>query len=174
LILFLALPFTACSDLTPGGPVEEGASLLTGVKVYEVKNNRFRWKLVSASARFEDGETRVYFDTPKVLLYDDEALSSELQAETGFLNMAAKEAQLERNVIVTSKKDGMTLLTSRLFFSSKKDRIWTDDPVVIHKGDTITHGRGFTAKPDLSEIEITRQETKTRRDAPGRKNNGGR
>jgi LPS export ABC transporter protein LptC len=142
--------------------VEEGASLLTGVNVSEIRGNRFRWKLESAAARFEDGETRLYFDNPKMFFFTDDKPSSELNAETGFINMAGEEAQLERSVLVKSKTDGMTLLTSRLFFSSKKNKIWTDDPVTILKGNTVTHGRGFTANPDLSEIEITRQETTTK------------
>lgn len=87
--------------------------------------------------------------------------------------MADKEAQLERNVVVRSKADGMTLLTSRLFFSSRMNKIWTDDPVTILKGDTVTRGRGFTANPDLSEIEISRQETTTNKPAVPVKRNGG-
>ena len=79
--------------------------------------------------------------------------------------MVKKDAQLERNVKVVSRTDAMTLLTSRLFFSSKKDKIWTEDPVTILKGNTVTRGHGFRANPDLSKIEITRQETTTREKA---------
>ncbi len=153
--------------------MEEGASLLTGVKVSEVRRNQLHWKLDSAAARFEDGETKLHFDDPIMFFYNDDNPSSELKAETGFLDIAGEEAQLERNVVVKSKADGMTLLTSRLFFSSKKNKIWTDDPVTILKGDTITHGQGFTANPDLSEIVITRQETTTNPAAALKNKHGG-
>ncbi len=153
--------------------MEEGASLLTGVEVSEVRGNLLRWKLNSVSARFEDGETRLFFDDPNMFFYNDDKPSSELKAEAGFINMAGEEAQLERSVVVKSKADGMTLLTSRLFFSSKRNKIWTDDPVTILKGDTITHGRGFTANPDLSEIEITRQETTRSAPADMKNKHGG-
>lgn len=138
---------------------------MTGVKVSEVNGNSVRWTLDSGTARFEDGETKIYFDNPKMRLFEDGKSSSDLYAETGFINMVKKDAQLEKNVKVVSKTDGMTLLTSRLFFSSEKDKIWTDDPVTILKGDNITRGQGFTANPDLSKIEITRQETTTRKKA---------
>ena len=141
--------------------IQEGASLLTGVKVSEVNDNQLKWTLVSKTARFEDGETRIYFDNPKMDLFENNRLTSKLNAETGFLNMTRKDAQLEHNVRVESKTDGMILTTTRLFFSSAKDKIWTDDPVTILKGDTITQGRGFTANPDLSEIVITQQKTTT-------------
>ncbi|HOW90216.1 MAG TPA: LPS export ABC transporter periplasmic protein LptC [Elusimicrobiales bacterium] len=163
----------ACSEPAPPGAVHEGASLLSDVRITEMRDNRHHWKLSSVAARFEDGETRLYFDHPEISFYDDDKPSSELKAETGFINMAEKEAQLERNVVVNSRTDGMTLLTSRLFFSSAKNKIWTDDPVTILKGDTVTRGRGFTANPDLSEIVINRQETTTNRTSDPGKNKGG-
>jgi len=162
LVLFPVL--AACSG-GPAGPgaaaVGEGASLLTGVKFSQVNDNQLKWTLVSNTARFEDGETKIYFDNPKMDLFEDNKLTSKLKAETGFLNMLKKDAQLERTVRVESETDGMVMLTTRLFFSSEKNKIWTDDPVTIYKGDTVTQGRGFTANPDLSEIAITQQETTT-------------
>ena len=136
---------------------------MTGVRISEITDNTVRWTMDSGTARFEDGETKIYFDSPKMHLFDGGKPSSDLYAETGFINMVKKDAQLETNVKVVSRSDGMTLLTSRLFFSSEKDKIWTDDPVTILKGKTVTRGRGFTANPDLSKIEITRQETTTRK-----------
>jgi LPS export ABC transporter protein LptC len=141
--------------------VREGASLMTGVRFSQVDDNQLKWTLASKTARFEDGETRIYFDHPKMDMFENNRLTSRLNAETGFLNMTKKDAQLEKAVRVDSETDGMTLLTARLFFSSEKNKIWTDDPVTILKGKTVTHGLGFTANPDLSEIVITRQETTT-------------
>lgn len=141
--------------------MQEGASLMTGVKFSQVNDNRLQWTLVSKTARFEEGETRIHFTDPKMDLFEDDKLTSKLKAETGFLDMTKQDAQLEKDVRVESKTDGMVLLTTRLFFSSEKKKIWTDDPVTILKGNTVTQGRGFTANPDLSEIAITQQETTT-------------
>ncbi len=135
---------------------------MTGVRVSQVNDNQLQWTLVSKTARFENGETMVYFKDPKMDLFNNNKLTSKLRSETGFMNMVKKDAQLEKNVRVESKADGMVLLTSRLFFSTDKNKIWTDDPVTIIKGDTITKGLGFTANPDLSMIAITQQETTTR------------
>lgn len=136
---------------------------MTGVRISEIIDNTVRWTVDSGTARFEDGETKIYFDNPKMNFFDDGKPSSDIYAETGFINMVKKDAQLEKNVKVVSRTDGMTLLTARLFFSSEKDKIWTDDPVTILKGNTVTRGRGFKANPDLSEIQIARQETTTRK-----------
>jgi LPS export ABC transporter protein LptC len=145
---------------------------MTGVKFSEVNNNQIRWTLDATTARFVDGETRIYLDGPKIHLFENGAPSSDIDAETGFLNMAQKDAQIETNVKVVSKSEAMTMLTSRLFFSSEKNIIWTEDPVTILRGDTITHGKGLTAKPDLSEIEITQQETTPNPAANGKKSDG--
>ncbi len=134
---------------------------MTGVRFSQVNDNQLQWTLVSKTARFEEGETRIYFYSPKMDLFKDNKLTSKLKSETGFLNMIKKDAQLEKNVRVESNTDGMLLLTTRLFFSSEKNKIWTDDAVTIFKGNTVTQGRGFTANPDLSEIAITQQETTT-------------
>ena len=159
----LPLALSACSgDPTKlGEAVREGASLMTGVKFSQVNDNQRQWTLTSKTARFEDGETKIFFDNPRMDLFKNDSLASKLEAETGFLNMIQKDAQLQKDVRVESKTDGMRLLTTRLFFSSEKNKIWTDDPVEIYKGNTVTQGRGFTANPDLSEIAITHQETTT-------------
>jgi LPS export ABC transporter protein LptC len=164
----LAVILCACSESGPPryeGTVQEGASLLTDVKISEINENKLKWTLLSKTARFEDGETMIYFDNPKIDMFENNKLASKLNAESGFLNMIRNDARLEKSVRVVSEADGMVLLTSKLFFSSEKNKIWTDDPVTILKGNSITHGRGITANPDLSEIEITQQETTT----PGNK-----
>ncbi len=162
LSFFLPLAFSACTGNPPGGAViQEGASLLTGLTVSQMNGTQLKWSLASKTARFEDGETRIYFYNPKMDLFENNKLTSKLKADAGFLNMTRKDAQLEKDVRVESKTDGMILLTRKLFFSSGKNKIWTDDPVTIHKGNTVIKGRGFTANPDLSEIAITQQETTT-------------
>lgn len=121
--------------------------------------NLSNWSLDSLTARLEKGETLIYFEHPFIKFFDNDRVSSQLKADTGFLDMIEKNAELVTNVRVVSKTEAMTLETSKLFFSSAKNKIWTEEDVVIHKGGSVTRGHGFTANPDLSEIEITRQET---------------
>lgn len=161
-LLTLSLAFSACSESHDGAEqVREGASLMTGVQVSQVNDNYLQWTLAAGTARFEDGDTKIYFDGPKMDLFKNDNLTSRLNADNGFLDMTKKDAQLEKNVRVEAKADGMILTTTRLFFSSDKNKIWTDDPVTILKGNTVTKGRGFTANPDLSRIAIKHQETTT-------------
>ncbi|MBU2529815.1 MAG: LPS export ABC transporter periplasmic protein LptC [Elusimicrobia bacterium] len=37
--------------------------------------------------------------------------------------------------------------------------MWTQEKVTIYRENTIVTGEGLTANPDLSEIEISNQET---------------
>ena len=73
---------------------------MTGVRFSQVNNNQLQWSLVSKTARFEEGETRIYFHNPKMDLFKDNKLATKLESETGFLNMIKKDAQLEKNVRV--------------------------------------------------------------------------
>ena len=108
----------------------------------------------------EEKNGLIYFTAPDVKFYDGNVLSSEITSLKGELKMREKEAELTGSVHVDARKDGMKLETSRLFFSSARNKIWTGEPVTIYKERTIIKGRGFTANPDLSEIEILHQETR--------------
>lgn len=122
--------------------------------------NASDWTLDAKTARLEESETRIYFEAPRLRFFEKERATSELGADTGFLDLAKKDAELVRNVVVVSWAERMTLKTEKLFFSSAKNKIWTDEDVTVLRGKNVMHGRGFTANPDLTEIEINRQETK--------------
>ncbi|MBI4802172.1 MAG: LPS export ABC transporter periplasmic protein LptC [Elusimicrobia bacterium] len=154
------LAAAGCSDKDKSGAAAEGAGLLRGVRVSQIDANISNWTLDSKAARLEESETRIYFEEPRIKFFEKNEVSSELKADTGFLDLLKKDAELARNVLVVSKAEQLTLETARLFFSSEKNKIWTDEEVTILRGRNVIRGLGFTANPDLSEIEITRQETK--------------
>ncbi|MBU2572547.1 MAG: LPS export ABC transporter periplasmic protein LptC [Elusimicrobia bacterium] len=159
--LFACLLIAAgCSGKGKSGAAAKGAGLFTGLRVSQIEANISNWTLDSKAARLEERETRMYFEGPSIKFFKKNEVSSELKADTGFLDLVKKDAGLVKNVLVVSKAEQMTLETDKLFFSSEKNKIWTDEEVKILKGRNVIHGRGFTANPDLSEIEITRQETR--------------
>lgn len=100
------------------------------------------------------------FSSPVMQFYDANKVSSVIKARSGLLEPSKKSAVLSIDVSVDAKKDGMLLKTEKLYYSSAKGKIWTDEKVTLFRGKTVIKGRGFTANPDLSEIEIEHQETK--------------
>ena len=140
-----------------------GVSMLEGFTMAETAAGASRWRLEAASGRLDEKKGRIDFASPRIKFYTDDKVSSEVTSSSGTLLMQSKDAELDGSVEVTSASDGMRLLTSRLFYASAKGKIWTDAPVTILRGRTVIKGRGFTANPDLSEIEIQHQETRMAR-----------
>jgi len=108
----------------------------------------------------EDLESRMTFSLPVMHFYEAGRVSSIIKAKSGQFEPSKKSAILSANVSVDAKKDGMLLKTEKLYYSSEKGKIWTDEKVTLFRGKTVIKGKGFTANPDLSEIEIEHQETK--------------
>ncbi len=155
-LLFAA---SACGTEGPN-EVLPGVSLLRDFSISENLGNSERWSLDAERGRLDEKGGMITFTSPKVRFYGEGRVTSEITSRTGSLKMHEKSAVLNDSVEVNALRDGMRLYTGRLFYSSARGKIWTDEPVTIHKGRTVIKGRGFTANPDLSEIEIRRQETR--------------
>lgn len=119
-----------------------------------------RWALDSALGRLDEKKGVIAFEAPRIKFFDKGRVSSEISALRGTLQMKEKAAELTDEVVVNARRDGMKLKTTKLYYSSARGKIWTEEAVTILKGRTVITGRGFTANPDLSEIEIQRQETR--------------
>jgi len=157
------LPVAAalCACARPEAPLPvQGTSLIENLAVAEAGAGAARWRLKARTSVMDEKKGKIYFTDPVVKFYDAEKISSEVTSLKGEVFMHKKEAELTGDVKVNSLKDDMRLATSRLFYSSARDKIWTPERVTIYQGKTVITGRGFTANPDLSEIEITHQETR--------------
>lgn len=162
LLAALLAAAAACSG-KEGREASPGVSLIRGLTVSETDAADRKWALDSDAARMDEKKGVIYFTAPRIKFYDNDAVSSVITSRNGFLQMKEKAAELTGDVRVDSSKDGMRLETTRLFYSSARGKIWTEEPVTIYKERTVIKGRGFTANPDLSEIEIEHQETRMHR-----------
>jgi len=155
----LLLALAACSD---PGPREAapGISLLKNFSMAEAAAGAFTWQLDAETGRLDEKKGVIIFTAPRIKFFTKDKVSSEITSRSGLLRMQEKSAELTDEVEVNSKTDGMRLQTTKLYYSSARAKIWTEEPVTIYKGRTVIRGRGFTANPDLSEIEIRHQETR--------------
>ncbi len=160
--LFLLGALCACSG-DKAREAAPGVSLLENFRMAESAAGGRRWSLEAASGRLDEKKGLIAFVSPKIKFYTDGKVTSELTARTGLLHMKDKAAELTEDVRIDAVAEGMNLRTARLFYSSARGKVWTDDPVTILRGRTVIKGRGFTANPDLSEIEIRHQETRMSR-----------
>jgi lipopolysaccharide export system protein LptC len=82
-----------------------------------------------------------------------------ITASRGRFDIEQKSATLEGDVVAQSETDHKRLETQLLHYSLPRALIWTDEAVKITQDGTIVRGRGFEAKPDMSEITVRQQET---------------
>ncbi len=149
----------ACSGKGPAADFPTGAGLITGLRVAERETSDPRWALESRSAEMDEKSGRLRFSSPRITFFDEGDKSSVITAGRGELDMATRDARLESGVRVDSRSEGMTLVTETLSFSAADNKILTEDEVLITRGRTRIKGRGFRANPDLSRIELKKQET---------------
>lgn len=157
-VLLLAA-LAACSGKAQG-VAAPGVSLVKDFSIAESDAVSSHWHLDAESAVLLEKEGLMRFIAPRLKFYDGDSVSSEITSKFGLTRTRGKAAELTGDVVVNSLKDGMRLETTKLYYSSARGKIWTDEPVTIYKDRTIIKGRGFTANPDMSEIEIEHQETR--------------
>ncbi len=159
LLLPVILSLAACEGAVPQDALP-GVSLLENFSVAETSPDGTRWRLDADKGRLDEKRGLITFTTPRIKFYEAGKVSSEITSRAGSLKMNEKSAVLNEEVQVNSMKDGMRLATTKLYYSDARGKIWTEEPLTIYKGRTVIKGRGFTANPDLSEIEIHHQETR--------------
>ncbi|OGR62946.1 MAG: LPS export ABC transporter periplasmic protein LptC [Elusimicrobia bacterium GWB2_63_22] len=159
LALLLLAALAACSA-EKSREAAAGVSLLENFSMAESLAGSSRWRLDSALGRLDEKKGVIAFESPKIKFYEGGRVTSEITALSGVLQMKDNSAELTDDVVIDAKRDGMQLKTTKLYYSSARGKVWTEEPVTIYKGRTVIKGRGFTANPDLSEIEIQRQETR--------------
>ena len=157
--LLLLAALAACSD-SGQGVAAPGVSLVKYFSIAESDAVSSHWRLDAESAVLLEKEGLMRFIAPRIKFYDGDTVSSQIVSKFGFMRTREKFAELNGDVVVNSMKDGMRLKTTKLYYSSARGKIWTEEPVTIYKERTVTKGRGFTANPDLSQIEIEHQETR--------------
>ncbi len=149
----------ACSRNGPAADFPSGAGLITGLRVTERETSDPRWSLESRAATLDEKSGVLDFASPRITFFEAGGTASVITSGEGKLDMATQDARLEKGVRVDSRSEGMTLVTETLRFSSAENKILTEDEVLITRGRTRIKGRGFRANPDLSRIELKKQET---------------
>ena len=94
-----------------------------------------------------------------VTLFEDAVPISSGSADSVSVNNSSSDFDLEGNITVVSYHDKATLATSQLHWDAKERKIYSDEDVMVARGDLIVRGKGLVAEPDLSQITIYNQVT---------------
>ena len=132
---------------------------MTQLSMYEMENGSYKWEVKAAEAIIRGTDERALLTKPVMKFYKDGKVISVVKSQKGMLFPETKDIDLKDDVFVETISDGSVLRGKTLHFSSSQNKIWSKDPVILDRSGTKINGAGFTAKPDLSEIIIEKQET---------------
>ena len=93
----------------------------------------------------------------EVWFYDStETLQSQIRANYAIFQQNQELWIARNNVVVINTQKNDTLSTEELYWDQAKGNIYTEKYVRIVNNDGIIHGKGLTAKQDLSNYRITK------------------
>ena len=140
--------------------IPEGTQRMLRVRMLQTESGRAAWELEADQADIQEASEEVRLERPVFRIHQKDRDTTRIQARTGRFRTDSHDIAFEGRVIAASLRDATTLYTEALAYSMKDGRIWTDDPVRIVRPDGTVRGRGFTAKPDMSEMTILKQEAR--------------
>ena len=173
LILFLIILLYSCSNdpeevkefiKTENLPIEK----IEGAEMLQTENGILKVQIIAETIkRFQDAQPQLVFSNGlKVVFYNDSGLvKSILKAENAEIDKTNNIMTASESVFLTSS-DGKTLETEKLIWDENKNKIYTDNKVIIRTSKELIEGEGFESNPDFSEYSISKIEGTFNFEAP--------
>lgn len=157
-ILCLLFIFSACQEIEMpayDGKAEDLPDQEAWNTTIFLSQDGRRQALIKAAhrARYDDRQATIIDDGIYVEFYDDEGLSSTLEAERGVIDEASHNLWVYGQVVIKSPEHG-TLETDSLRWLEDKNLIETDAPVKLSTERDVITGQGFEADPGLKNWTI--------------------
>lgn len=159
LLLPLLLLAAGCMDTSGGSDAGTLTQEIRGLTMYEFRSGKTEWSVTAKRAVLSDASSTAQLFSPEVQISKRNKLTARIKANKGVVDIEKKTVTLLENVDGVSETEKVTIKTMRLDFDIDRDLIWTDQPITLTQSGVKVKGQGFSAKPDLSEIEIKKQET---------------
>ncbi len=112
--------------------------------------------------QFEEPERIILDGNVRAELYQDNRHTSTLTADSAVVFREESVMHAFGNVMAKSDS-GVTLLTEKLAYSQKSEKIMSDTTVTVTTAEDTLHGTGFESNSDLTEWQITKPWGVTRR-----------
>jgi len=151
----LLLSYRAKKEKYPSTERIENIPLLQaeGVKITGWnKEGEKSWHLKADSVKqFTD---KIILNKVRIEFLNNEQPASRGEADIAIMDSSTSNLLLKENIKLISYVDKVELSTSELEWTASEKNLYTKEKVVLKRGDFVMEGRGLTANPDLSRIEI--------------------
>ena len=163
LIFFLIILLYSCSNdpeevkgfiKTENLPIEK----IEGAEMLQTENGILKVQIIAETIkRFQDVQPQLVFSNGlEVVFYNDSGLvRSILKAENAEIDKTNNIMMASESVFLTSS-DGKTLETEKLIWDENKNKIYTENKVIIRTSKELIEGEGFESNPDFSEYSISK------------------
>ena len=163
LIFFLIILLCSCSNdpeevkgfiKTENLPIEK----IEGAEMLQTENGILKVQIIAETIkRFQDVQPQLVFSNGlEVVFYNDSGLvRSILKAENAEIDKTNNIMMASESVFLTSS-DGKTLETEKLIWDENKNKIYTENKVIIRTSKELIEGEGFESNPDFSEYSISK------------------
>ena len=136
-----------------GGAKEAPKMEINNFKLMQTSGKKKQWELVADRAiEYESGnEVQIY--NAVINFFKNDKLALILKADQGLIYLGSSDIKMRGNVNAVTP-DSMSLITDSLTWLSRKEKLVTDDKIVITRGGTRIEGIGLEADPGLGKLNI--------------------
>lgn len=155
-LVFIAAA-AGCSKETVS-PAQEPFQIMHDFTMTQTVERRTLWKLSAPIARIAlDGASEL--DNPVVEFYREGSHASTANADRAAVSPGSTQVHLEGDVVIKAHREKVTLKTEKLDYRADKDRIRTEEDVLIERPGATVRGKGMEADSALNDITIFKQRT---------------
>lgn len=159
-LFLLTLCLAACGGEKEFSPDDGDMQRAENVTIFESKDSQKKWLLRADEVDFADMNNAV-LTNPHLLLSENGQPDAEVTGKKGTFDYANKIVSIDGNAHVRSFTEQTNLSTERFFYDVENDRVWSDQPTVVTRGNTqVTARGGIETDSKLLVIEFKKQQTR--------------
>ncbi len=144
------------SDLEPLDNSEIPDEVIRSFVTSESDSGVTRWELTAPIANKFAMRGQLIMEQPTIKFFDrDGSLQTTLVSDFGQYEETSRNMLAYGNVLVTSH-DGDVLETDSLLYVNELDKIVSDSPVKLTRGNSVITGIGLECDHELSSVDIKR------------------
>ena len=161
--ILISVLMCSCGDgnkLKPKLPADSDETIPTyvmrGFDMVSTENGEIKISIKAEGAQVFEKKKKAY--AQKVIITQDEGKGkrSVLTGERAIIDTDTNFIEIYGDVRLNAS-NGSLLLTERLFWDEKKQKVFTEEAVTIIKGKSVLKGIGMESDSGLNEIEIKKR-----------------
>lgn len=159
-LFLLTLCLAACGGEKEFSPDDGDMQRAENVTIFESKDSQKKWLLRADEVDFSDMNNAILLN-PHLLLSENGQPDAEVTGKKGTFDYANKIVSIDGDAHVRSFTEQTNLSTERFFYDVENDRVWSDQPTVVTRGNTqVTARGGIETDSKLLVIEFKKQQTR--------------